>query len=120
MSPYAYLPMLTHLVCHHTLTYQFTALRQHLSLAATGDASGVVRVWDLVGESCLHQFEGHVKSVSGIVALPNALPDGRIGFVSAGELIIFFNVPLLRKFLRTFCCANPAHNLTCPPPIFEC
>ena len=22
MSPYAYLPMLTHLVCHHTLTYQ--------------------------------------------------------------------------------------------------
>ena len=23
MSPYAYLPMLTHLVCHHTLTYQF-------------------------------------------------------------------------------------------------
>ena len=25
MSPYAYLPMLTHLVCHHTLAYQFTA-----------------------------------------------------------------------------------------------
>ena len=23
MSPYAYLPMLTHLVCHRTLTYQF-------------------------------------------------------------------------------------------------
>ena len=23
MSPYAYLPMLTHLVCHHMLTYQF-------------------------------------------------------------------------------------------------
>ena len=27
MSLYAYLPMLTHLVCHHTLTYQFTASR---------------------------------------------------------------------------------------------
>ena len=26
MSPYAYLPMLTHLVCHHTPTYQFTAV----------------------------------------------------------------------------------------------
>ena len=25
MSSYAYLPMLTHLVCHHTLTYQFSA-----------------------------------------------------------------------------------------------
>ena len=32
MSPYAYLPMLTHLVCHHTLTYQ-----SHGTIAAFKD-----------------------------------------------------------------------------------
>ena len=82
----------------------------HLSLAATGDASGVVRVWDLVGESCLHQFEGHVKSVSGIVALPQALPDGRIGFVSAG------GDGTVRVLLCTVTLhANLAHSLTRSP-----
>ena len=34
MSPYANLPMLTHLVCHHTLTYQFHHTdRQHVRAA---------------------------------------------------------------------------------------
>ena len=41
MSPYAYLPMLTHLVCHHTLTYQSTttAFLQGLGLATVAAAA---------------------------------------------------------------------------------
>ena len=48
MSPYVYLPMLTHLVCHHTLTYQFyvtaaggRARLPHLIVAPTS----VVMAW---------------------------------------------------------------------------
>ena len=40
MSPYAYLPMLTHLVCHHTLTYQCSpAFLQGLGLATVAAAA---------------------------------------------------------------------------------
>ena len=45
MSPYAYLPMLTHLVCLHTLTYQssiFDMLVQCLEDAPAGDLIAVM------------------------------------------------------------------------------
>ena len=50
MSPYAYLPMLTHLVCHHTLTYQFNAK----------DAWGTVRK--------LKEFAGNVLLVVNVAS----------------------------------------------------
>ena len=42
MSPYAYLPMLTHLVCHHTLTYQSTTME---TLSALDSRIVAAREW---------------------------------------------------------------------------
>ena len=53
MSPYAYLPMLTHLVCLHTLTYQSS-----ISGISTASVSSIVR--DRRGELA------HVRGDSGI------------------------------------------------------
>ena len=40
MSPYAYLPMLTHLVCLHTLTYQSSPKVADADAGETGEGGG--------------------------------------------------------------------------------
>ena len=59
MSPYAYLPMLTHLVCHHALTYQFHSivLDAFYELAINlhrCNTQGIVYSWALPGQGGFH------------------------------------------------------------------
>ena len=91
MSPYAYLPMLTHLVCHHMLTYQFN----HLHYFRGGIEAGSKEV-DASIERLFHyaayadKFGGVVQETPfyGLTVSINE-PTGVIGMVCPNE------VPLL-------------------------
>ena len=122
MSPYAYLPMLTHLVCHHTLTYQSSLF---LTLPPLSSISGVE-----LKEA--HQFAMRVVD-NFVVNYVDPSADARVGLIAyTSDAKVAFDLGAHKtngavkvaldalptgemiSFTVTFC-ANPANDLTCPP-----
>ena len=69
MSPYAYLPMLTHLVCHHTLTYHVDDFipvdpTTHGFLFAS-PCPRTAEVWCIICEKCYAKLNGSYGAIEG-------------------------------------------------------
>ena len=85
MSPYAYLPMLTHLVCHHTLTYQSSLVwrRRTRSARATADL-GAGAIGALRAAIASLRFQTHDDTLLLSEVLGRPLSGGAAGGSAAG------------------------------------
>ena len=102
MSPYAYLPMLIHLACHHTLTYQF----HHSTTREVLHSLGInAVVWASEGET------GKTRAVEQIDSAISATRCVRAPSVVAWNLPPSLRLP---PFIHHLCARSTLTRL--PPP----